>query len=378
MKFSSKAVAAVAAVTVLLGGFAVQGAGADGEVQVLNPSGGVTGTDGMRITFGAAQLQVQRKEFAEEPECSGEIYGSCSVPSSSSLYSQIALAVGDSTNGGTAFLAPALVENTYFDAGLEDPSTLEQLIVKRAWNAETTISGDSIVSTLTGEADGLTYTVVVTLSYTSPDDRMTLEYEVIIPDGNTKPVRLYHLMDTYLGGRDAGPGFFTEPVTCGAGESGAIVGVDRADLGVVEAFQYIGGTPWTSYMSAYYNDVVFGDNTLTDVASNEDGEYESGPHFGPGFMNDLNNQIITDPNNDNGIGISWNFGTKPGTRTSTAKLIFSSATIDPCADPDAVSVTNPDPTEVPDPIIDPDVTEPPIDPLKDETPSEVVAPTFTG
>lgn len=378
MKFSSRAIAAVAAVTVLLGGFAVQGAGADGEIQVLNPAGGVTGTDGMRITFGAAQLQVQRKENAEYPDCSGEIYGSCSVPSSSSMYTQIALAVGDSTNGGTAFLAPALVENTYFDAGLEDPSTLEQLIVKKAWNVDTTTSGDSIVSTLTGEADGLTYTVVVTLSYTSPDDRVTLEYEVITPVGNTKQVRLYHLVDTYLGGRDAGPGFFTEPVTCASGQSGAIVGVDRADLGVVEAFQYISGTPWTSYMSAYYNDVVFGDNTLTDFASNEDGEYDSGPHFGPGFMNDLNNQIITDPQNDNGIGISWYLGAKPGTHTSTAKLIFSSDTIDPCADVDAVSVTNPDPTEVPDPIIDPDVTEPPFDPLKDEPTPEVVTPSFTG
>ena len=50
--------------------------------------------------------------------------------------------------------------------------------------------------------------------------------------------------------------------------------------------------------------------------------------------------------NDNGFGISWNFGIEPGTRTSAAKLIFSEETVDPCADPDAVSLANPDPEVV--------------------------------
>jgi hypothetical protein len=350
-----RTLAAAAAATALLGSFAIQGAGAEGATDVwptygntyvLNPSGGVTGTDGLRVTFGGTQLQVQRLENDEEPECSGEIYDPCVLPGTDSaddLFSQVALAVGDSTNGGTAFLAPPLVDDTEYDEALVAPDTDEELIVKKAWNVDTTSSGDSIVSTLTGDADGLTYTVVVTITYTSPADRIKVDYEVIIPDGNTKPVRLYHLIDTYLGGDDEGPGFFTEPVACGSGQSGAVVGVDRADLGVIQAFQYIGGTPWTSYMSGYYDDVVFGDNDETEPATDVDDE-DTRPHFGPGFMNDFNNQIIADPENDNGIGISWNFGIEPGTRTSTAKLIYSAEAVDPCSDPEAVSVANPDPT----------------------------------
>jgi hypothetical protein len=389
MKRPIRTLAAAAAATALLGSFAVTSAHADGatdkwptygETHVLNAAGGSTGSDGMRITFGGGQLTAQRQDDPDEPGYpNNEIYSPSRLPGTENadgVFSQVALAVGDATNGGTAFVSPANLQDTqfaydYVDDGEEEIYT--PLVTRVPWNVTTTSSSDSIVSTLTGEADGLTYTVEVTVTYTSPDDRMKIDYQVIIPAGNTKAVRLYHLIDTYLGGSDAGPGFFNEPVDCGSGaESGAVVGVDRADLGVVEAFQYISGTPWTSYMSGYYSDVVFGNNGATAE------EWGQGEHFGPGFGNDLNNQIITDPENDNGIGISWNFGVRPGTYDSAAKLIFSSETVDPCADPEAVSVTNPDPTEVPDPVIDPDVTDPGLDPLKDEPTPEVVAPSFTG
>jgi hypothetical protein len=384
-----RTLAAAAAATALLGSFAVTSAYADGatdkwptygETHVLNAAGGSTGSDGIRITYGGGQLTAQRQDNPNTPDYpNNEIYSRSVLPGSSdadSVFSQVALAVGDASNGGTAFLAPANVDDTQYAYEEEDDGedvVRVPRVTKVPWNVTTTQSGDSIVSTLTGDADGLTYTVKVTITYTAPDDRMKLDYEVIIPDGNTKAVRLYHLIDTYLGGSDAGPGFFTDPVDCGSGaESGAVVGVDRADLGVVQAFQYISGAPWTSYMSGYYSDVVFGNNGATGES------WGDGEHFGPGFGNDLNNQIITDPENDNGIGISWNFGSAAGTYDSVAKLIFSSDTVDPCADPEAVSVTNPDPTEVPNPVIDPDVTDPGVDPLKDEPTPEVVAPSFTG
>ena len=377
MKRSLRVAVVLAAVTTLLSGVALSSAGAEGatdvwptygDTYVLNASGGVTGSDGMRITYGGTQLQVQRRDSSGDRGWmgNGELYGPKRAPGegdSYGMFNQIALAVGDSTNGGTAFLGPASISRTKG----------AQLISMVPWNVVTTTSANTITSTLTGEADALTYTVVVTITYTSPADRMKLEYEVLIPEGNTKPVRLYHLIDTFLGGDDNGPGFFTDPVDCGSGESGAIVGVDRADLGIIQAFQFVGGTPWTSYMSGFYNDVVFGSNYTTGE------EFGSGDHFGPGFMNDLNNQIITDPNNDNGIGINWNFGSSAGSYSSVAKLIFSSDTVEPCNDPDAISPTNPDPTEVPDPIIDPVAPDVEFDPLKDPEPIvEIVAPSFTG
>lgn len=370
--------------TIAVLGVAVGSAGADeatdrwptyGPTHTLNPSGGVTGSDGMRITFGGTQLQVQRRENPDEPGgVNGEIYSPWRLPGTNdaaNIFAQIALAVGDDVNGGTAFVAPAFCELAYDWCGVASAPNVNL----EPWTVAATASATQIAAVLTGVVDGLTYTVQVTLTYTSPDDRMKFEYSVIIPTGNTKQVRLYHLIDSFLGGSDQGPGFYQDPQSCGAsGYSGAVVGVDRADLGVVEAFQYVSGTPWTGYMSANYSDVVFGNGYYTDPNRDEESD-GYGPNFGPGFMNDLNEQIITDPENDNGFGVNWNFGSTPGTYGAVNKLIFTSDTVSPCADPDAVSVTNPDPSVLPDPVIDPDVPDL-FDQLKDEEPE--AAPTFTG
>lgn len=392
MKLSLRVAVVLAAVTTLLSGVALQSASADGATDrwpnygptyVLNPSGGVNGTDGMRITFGGTQLAVQRVDYPGQPgSLNNETYGPFDLPGTSDandVFNHIALAVGDPANGGTAFITPSYVEAEYDYVKIRHAGNVTVL----PWVVAAASSSTQIVETLTGVADGLTYTVVVTIDYTAPDDRMKISYQVVIPVGNTKPVRLYHVIDTFLGGSDQGPGFFVDPVTCGVnGESGAIVGVDRADQGIVEAFQFISGTPWAGYMSANYGDVVFGNGYKTNPVLNdaeEEEEDQEGPQFGPGYMNDLNGQIITDPSNDNGIGINWNFGSAAGSYETVSKLIFTSDVIEPCNDPEAVSPTNPDPTEVPDPIIDAIAPDADFDPLKDPEPIvEIVAPSFTG
>lgn len=374
---------AIAATVLLLGAVVAPSALAEGAADrwptygptfQLNAAGGTDGTDGLRITFGGAQLSVQRFINPEEaPDYpNNEVYAPWRNPgdwNAGSVFSQVAMAVGDESSGGTAFITPAFVDQ-YGDNTYVRIDHLDNVTVK-PWNVATSASATQITSLLTGEADGLIYSVAVTITYTSPQDRMKIDYQVSVPAGNTKPVRLYHLIDTYLGGNDAGPGFFTDPTACPGGYSGAVVGVDRADLGVVEAFQYVSGEMWSGYMSAYYSDVVFGENEKTDPDAPE-----SGAHFGPGWMNDLSNQIIADPDNDNGIGIGWNFGTTAGTYSSAAKLIFSSDSVDPCEDTDAIAPTNPDPTEVVDPDIDTNVIDDPFDPLKDE--AALVVPKPTG
>ena len=382
MRSRLRIVAAVIAVTAVLG-VTAGSAGADGATDrwptygptfTLNPSGGVTGSDGMRITFGGSQLQVQRREDPNRPgEVNGEVYSPWAAPgtkSANDMFNHIALAVGDVASGGTAFVAPSFCEPDYDYCRVASADNVD---VKQ-WTVASSASPTQIVTILTGEVDGLTYTVAVTLSYTSPEDRMKFEYSVIVPAGNTKPVRLYHLIDSFLGGSDQGPGFYKDPQACGAsGLSGAVVGVDRADLGVVEAFQYVSGTPWTSYASANYSDVVFGNNNYTDPDN-----YEEGPHLGPGFMNDFSEQIITDPEMDNGFGVGWNFGSDPGGYSAVNKLIFSADAVDPCEDLEAVSPTNPDPTVLPDPVIEPDV-EVFFDPEKDEVPEiPSIGPKYTG
>lgn len=380
MRRTLRPIAAVIATAAVLAGFALGwtgGVGADepepgyGPTFQLNPSGGTDGTDGLRITFGGAQLSVQRFVDPSSPAYpNNEVYRPGTNPGESSAYrvfSHVALAVGDQANGGTAFVTPVYVTE-YAGTWYSDVKAAANVNV-RPFSIAASASASQIVEVMTGVIDGRTYSVTVTVSYTAPQDRMRIEYAVSVPAGNTAPVRLYHLIDTYLGGNDEGPGFFAEPTACGAGYSGAVVGVDRADLGVVEAFQFVSGAMWTSYSSGFYKDVVFGSDVKTS------------PNVGPGWMNDLDDQVITDPSNDNAIGISWNFGAAPGTYTSTSKLIFSSDSVDPCEDVEAVSPTNPDPTVVPDPDIETDVIDDPFDPVKDVVEpvvEPVVVPKLTG
>ena len=380
MRRTPRLLTSIIATTALVAGLTVgwaDGVGADepepgyGPTFQLNPSGGTDGTDGLRITFGGSQLSVQRFIGPNGPDYpNNEVYRPGTNPGDSRAYnvfSHIALAVGDPVNGGTAFVTPVFVYE-YGGTWYADIKAAPNVNV-RPFTIVAEASASQIVEVMTGVVDGRTYSVTATVSYTAPADRMRIEYSVSVPAGNTAPVRLYHLIDSFLGGSDEGPGFFLDPASCGSGNSGAVVGVTRPDLGKVQGFQYVSGAMWTGYMSGYYKDVVFGSNVKTDP----DSEY-TGPNFGPGWMNDLNDQIITDPTNDNGFGINWNFGSSPGVYSSVAKLVYAFDSIDPCADPEAVAVINPDATLVPDPVIDADVIDDPIDPEKDP----LVVPKPTG
>lgn len=163
--------------------------------------------------------------------------------------------------------------------------------------SSTTGSG-SFTSDLTAVVEGLTYVVHLKVDYTAPNTYFTQTYTVDIPAGNTKEVRLYNGYDTYLSGGDAGPGFYNAgpPIQ---------VGVVK---GEIESLQYVSGPAWAGYASADYSRVV-----------------SSSGGWGQGFGTNYPNEIDTDPNTDNGIGVNWDFGTSPGT-TPPAKLFFSFTT----------------------------------------------------
>lgn len=140
--------------------------------------------------------------------------------------------------------------------------------------------------------NGLDYFLTVTYTYTKPNWFMNIDYKVDIPAGNTELVQLSHGWDTYLSGGDAGPGFIkgTAPYYT--------MGVIKTDA--YEAFRYKSGVAWSGYYSAKYSQLS---NNL-------------------GSNNTFKNTIDPSAGTDNGIGISMNFGSNPGTYSSNNDLVF--------------------------------------------------------
>lgn len=152
-------------------------------------------------------------------------------------------------------------------------------------------------------SNGRTYQYVLTYSYTFPNNYITINHKVTIPQGNTLEVKLSHGWDTYLAGGDRGPGFLS-----GAGNN-LTVGTQKTVMDggertvVYEAFKFNplnSTTPWSGYYSGAYTNM----NSILSSNSNR-------------F-----NNVVTTTETDNGIGISMNFGAIPGTYTSESQLIF--------------------------------------------------------
>ena len=164
--------------------------------------------------------------------------------------------------------------------------------------SSTTGSG-SFTSALSAVIGGLTYTVHLTTTYTYPSDYFTQSYTVDIPAGNTGTVKLFTPYDTYLGGSDAGPGYF---------KAGPPPEVGVAGTDAVEAIRYVSGPAWAGYASENFNNIVFGGNG-----------------YGPSFGTNYTNVINADPATDNGIGVNWSLGSTPGS-TPPMTYLFMFAT----------------------------------------------------
>lgn len=298
-RYGKQVIAVLTSLTMIVGLVALGSSPAQAadDLVVLNPSGGTNSTNGIRVTYQSGQFQILRNG-------SNQLYEPDTDPPSDEILNYIGLGIGDVDNGGVAVYVPVEDFTDNFWEGFGDD--IEEAEFDSVDTAPSS-DGKSFVSTLKYDHEGLEYKVIVTVSYEEPNDWFLVNYEVVVPEGNTHEVRLYHLMDSYLSGDDEGPGFYNAAQGC----RGAAVGVDRSDLNIVEAMQYVSGRPWAGYASAYYDSVVFGD---TEAPWGETGFT---------YLEDLPNLVDTDPEVDNGFGVNWNFGTTPGSYQATNRLIFS-------------------------------------------------------
>ena len=84
-----------------------------------------------------------------------------------------------------------------------------------AWTTNTTTGSTSgntytATSTMTAVTGGRTYTLIIDWSHTVPNKYFTWSYRVIIPAGNTLPVKFYYGMDSMVAGNDINDvGYYT-------------------------------------------------------------------------------------------------------------------------------------------------------------------------
>lgn len=258
---------------------------------VINPTGGAGSTDGIRVTIGnTGQLQVLRNG-------TGQLYNpnrSAGTVTSSSMTNGIFLAVGNTVIGPQNFATLASTGVT-----LQEWTPIANTFTPQG-------SGGTATTVLRATVAARNYDLTVTWLYTYPNDFVTVTHSLLVPAGNTATVRLYHVMDAFLGGDDFGPSFFSLGPP-------ALVGGYRPASNIVEAWRYRTGIAWTGYFAGYYA-------CLFNDASCPAGQVNSVNAAGT-FTNYIEPTTV-----DNSFGIMWNFGAAQGTYSSQNDLTFFSFT----------------------------------------------------
>lgn len=281
----------------------------------LNPSGGNTASDGLRIVVSSGAYGIWRNGRAQ-------VYGAgaaAGLQGGSNPFNAIMLYVDDDTTtagnetmvsyatgstpnpaqrGAMPEVSPALRSISWRTAN----TVLATAGAGGVWEAVTTLGADL---DLNGTVDD---TLVVTTTYVSPNTYADVKYKVVKGPSTpaTRSFSIYHGIDMYLDGNDNGPG--TTDVI-----DGRRLVVQYNDSGVGGFRQGTSGddTAWASYVEAYYR-CPFGTGNSSCPGS------PYGPWNGSNYPNTVDPRASTDA----GVGIELDLGT---TKTETsAQLYFSS------------------------------------------------------
>lgn len=256
---------------------------------VINPTGGTSATNGIRVTVGnTGQIQVLRLG-------TGQLYSptnTAGATTQSIMDNGVYLAVGSTVVGPQNFATQASAGVT-----LQEFTPISNTLTPQG-------NGGTATTVLRATVGGRNYDLTLTWQYTYPNDFVVVTHSLVIPAGNTATVRLYHVMDAYLGGDDYGPSFFSPgPPT--------LVGGYRIEANIVEAWRYRGGTNWTGYFAGIYS-CLFRESACPAGQNNS-------VNAAGTFTNYVEPTTV-----DNSFGIMWNFGSAPGTYSSQNDLTFYS------------------------------------------------------
>jgi len=254
---------------------------------IINVNHGRTAKDGLEIILsGAANMQVRKDNINQIYSPLNELSLGTSMPyGPPSSNHGILLSVG---------------RTSFYGGGLRSSVSSGLNIISSTKQSDIEVSPGYFVNEikLSAVKNNLTYYLTIKYTYNSPENGFLVDYNIIIPKGNTEEVKFSHGWDTYLKGSDKGPGFVS------GSAPNLIVGVSN-ESSSYEAIEYMGGVPWSGYYSAVYNGMS------TELRQ-------------PAMT--FNNTIDKDSNTDNAIGISINFGKTPGSYTSSNKFVFGCET----------------------------------------------------
>ena len=182
----------------------------------MNPSGGTTGSNDIRVIVGdCAQVQLYYNNLAQ-------------------IYTGNPPATGCSTGGNMDAWPVLRIGGTSYGNDFS------------AWSSSSTVGSTvgntyTATSTMTRVVGGLTYTLIIDWEHTAPNKYFTWSWRVIIPAGNTQPVKFYYGMDSYIAGNDANDTGYLSST------GGLTLGVYDGVANVLSAFRYISGVPWTAH-----------------------------------------------------------------------------------------------------------------------------------
>lgn len=280
-----------------------------GSLETINPTGGLTSDDGLKIEIAQTEIQVTR-------DGETQFYG-----------------YGPAPVAGTQGYMLNYFEVSYTD-GLVD-HVIGQYNGNPTWESgtsEANLSSDgksgTVINTVTTDVAGDPVTLRVTFTYTYPNQFLNVTTRLTLPPGWNYPTRVHWNADATLGGNDDGNQF---EGTLASGRE--VRGVTTTDGTTIEGFRQVAGQnlfSWAGYLDCPWGS--FGCSTLPTnswVGNNDDAP----------------NEVSTATNIDNGFGISTPEVATAGNHSSSFDIFFvgCESAADPIACLDAILPSDPSP-----------------------------------
>ena len=264
------------------------------------------GSDGLQTYFNAnGNILIRYKNDNQMYGMDPYEFTTNTLPNfaSSSFEHGMIISIGnDFYMGGTLF--------PYNYSTIPKPSLPQPSTPKCTYDATTNVY--TFTNTFNIVKNSLTYKFSFLYTYKYPKPYINVSYTVDIPTGNTEVVKFAHGWDAKLAGSDSSPHFAIDNA------KNTIVGTRNSTNGF-QAMIYKSGTKWSGYYGAEASELKLYLST----------EYGN-------FM-ELNTKKISYQTVDSSMGMSVNFGSTPGTQTTSNLISFQCNA--PSAAPEASILT---------------------------------------
>jgi hypothetical protein len=257
-----------------------------GGVAYVNQTGGVNGSDGLKLDFEDGSFRVGRNGMSQTYDADNDENGL--LDAGELTYNGVLLAISSDTTR-TVFRTPRYDNAETFPALIPIDCETSTLSVGRVFYADLDSSSDFDANS------DVKFTL--TYDYILGDEHFSVSYMVERPSTSTMSIQLYHSIDMLLDGNDLGP------ASTGTGLSQIFPGrfVVQRGAQTVGGFAQKNQDVFSSYWAGNYSDIT---NLALHVP--------------------LPNTVTNDEQTDVGVGIHFDLGTATASVSRSSFVIFSS------------------------------------------------------